>query len=86
VSIALLTPSLSFCSDQVWLYTNEITGTIPTEFGAWSNLLLFQLEGNNVNGTMPEEICALVAPAGGALTSLTADCDEVTCACCTECY
>jgi Leucine-rich repeat (LRR) protein len=59
---------------------NLFAGTIPDNFGLLTNLNALELHGNGFTGSIAESICAL------ALDILTADCNEITCDCCTECY
>jgi len=42
------------------------------------------LYDNQLTGTMPSEICAL--RDAGTLIILAADCTNITCPCCTQCY
>ena len=61
---------------QMWFYANSLTGTIPSEL-ALRSMRLLQLEGNDLVGTMPDEICRLTQfPT--TLQILGADCDEIS--------
>jgi Leucine-rich repeat (LRR) protein len=63
---------------------NQLTGTIPQELSDLSNLTRLELNHNRIKGGVSEDICGL--RNGGALTSLTTDCeDKVNCSCCTSC-
>jgi len=50
-----------------------------------TNLEWLDLSGNSLTGTVPNEVCALRNDNGGNLDTLVADCEEVTCPCCTYC-
>lgn len=41
---------------SIWLEENNLTGSIPTEIGAWSNLGLLLWNGNALTGTIPSQI------------------------------
>lgn len=64
-----------------WVEGNVMTGTIPNiqpgELGSLAELLLHR---NSFIGKMPESICEL------DLEKLFADCEELSCSCCTSCY
>ena len=60
---------------------NELTGTIPNSIGNWAFIDVANFHNNALVGIMPSGICD--APN---LRNLTADCIEVECSCCTECY
>ena len=76
--------------DRLWLYANNLDGTIPDELGTGLNRLQFlYLEGNNLRGAVPESICDRRTnnqPIGGLLSEFGVDCD-VSCdgECCTCC-
>jgi len=67
------------------LIDNSLTGLIPSELGLLTNLEWLYLYGNSLTGTLPNEVCALRNDNGGNLDRLYADCEEVTCPCCTFC-
>jgi hypothetical protein len=79
--------------DMAWLQlsSNLFTGTVPVAVGNYLSLSAFTLHGTSIGGTMPEEVCNLLATRGlgGILTSLISDCIEPTpdivCTCCTSC-
>lgn len=58
---------------EMWLFDNKLVGTIPTEFGNLRKMSIFQVEGNDLTGTMPSALCNSFL-----LTVLGADCAEVT--------
>lgn len=64
---------------QVWLYGNNLSGGIPVQVGQLSQLERFEVFENSVNGGVPSQVCAL------GLTTLAADCNEISCSCCTCC-
>jgi hypothetical protein len=64
----------------MYLFENQLTGTIPTTFSQLVDMKIFRVESNDLIGTMPSELCHL--------EHLRADCiEEVTCevGCCTIC-
>jgi len=67
---------------QMFLYDNAFTGMIPSELGNLSLMSTLQLEGNDLTGTMPDEICSNVGFLR-PLTTLGVDADEVSFDCCT---
>lgn len=79
---------------QIWLYSNQLTGAVPSELGALTMLELMQVDFNNLEGVMPAEVCDLTPIfGGGRLSTLGSDCGdadtavlaEVECSCCTCC-
>jgi hypothetical protein len=70
------------------LNDNRLTGSIPSLFATWTSLLRLFLYNNRLDGTMP--FCGngsvvsttTIVPV---LTELVADCDRVSCPCCTHC-
>jgi hypothetical protein len=74
--LALLT-ALKFLS----FGSTAIEGTIPTELGNLAKLEKFKVARTSVSGSMPEGICARVPE----MTELKADCNEISCQCCTIC-
>eukprot|EP00537_Pseudo-nitzschia_pungens_P006901 CAMPEP_0172378164 /NCGR_PEP_ID=MMETSP1060-20121228/69279_1 /TAXON_ID=37318 /ORGANISM="Pseudo-nitzschia pungens, Strain cf. cingulata" /LENGTH=919 /DNA_ID=CAMNT_0013105879 /DNA_START=25 /DNA_END=2784 /DNA_ORIENTATION=+ len=75
-----------FVMKQLWMYDNDLVGTIPTQLGSLAALRLLQVEGNNFSGAMPAEVCAnTVFPR--PLEVLGADCFDLafSCDCCTCC-
>ncbi len=48
---------------ELWLYRNQLTGTIPNTIGNLKNLTVLDLRGNQLKGYIPKEI--------GVLTKLT---------------
>ena len=75
-----------FVMKQMWMYDNELSGTIPSQLANMAALRLLQVEGNAFTGSMPDEICAnAVFPK--PLETLGADCfdENFSCDCCTCC-
>lgn len=70
--------------ERLLLDRNSLTGEIPADLGNLLNLEQLELHNNNLFGEMPASICAL--RTNGVLEILTADCDLVTCTCCTTCF
>ena len=59
---------------------NRLTGSIPTEVGLLTgliNFLAFQLQFNDLTGTIPESLCSY-----GDEIRPQIDCDEIFCSCC----
>jgi len=71
-----LAPSLT----TLIVNNNSFGGTVPDSFGELTNLNVLELHANEFTGSISESICAL------PLEVLTADCSEITCDCCTECF
>jgi hypothetical protein len=77
-------PSLDFA--HLDLSDNALTGTIPSTYASlplWASLLL---HGNNLNGTAP--FCNNINASSRSDFSdvlVVADCDKVSCPCCTHC-
>ena len=44
---------------KLWLYANNLTGTIPPELGSLANLYNLSLSTNNLTGTIPPELGSL---------------------------
>lgn len=74
------------------LQRTGITGTIPSELDQLKSLEKLFVHGTDVEGEMPVGLCAMIAPDGGQLRELTANCQEtegtvrVQCNCCTGCF
>ena len=60
---------------------NELTGTIPASLGRIPVLVGFNFAENSFTGSIDSFLCT----AGRTWRFLVADCDEVTCTCCTAC-
>jgi hypothetical protein len=67
---------------ELSLSGNALTGTIPTSFAALTALTYLALSDNQLNGTAP--FCNGSIPTQ-PFNNLSADCDEVSCPCCTRC-
>lgn len=71
--------------EQLRLQNNQLRGQVPTELGALENLRELQLHGNLLlEGAVPAQLCD--GTNNFLLSTLTADCSNVTCGCCTVCY
>jgi hypothetical protein len=66
------------------------------EMGTQTDMTLFRVDLNNLNGAMPAEVCDLTACAGRVPSYLASDCGDVDagivaeiecscCACCVDC-
>lgn len=62
---------------------NNLSGTVPNSFGNLSSLSNLNLQENEFSGIIPEEVCLLFEET---LEVLTADCEKVTCKCCSTCF
>lgn len=78
-TLAVLGATLQFLR----LQNNAFSGTVPTIYGSLINLSAMNLQGNGLVGSIPTEICALRTTS---LQELTADCNELSCSCCTACF
>ncbi|CAJ1934453.1 unnamed protein product [Cylindrotheca closterium] len=61
------------------LYANYISGTVPRNFSSLSNLQLIYIDGNYLSGSVSNSLCQL------QVREFWADCDRLTCSCCTTC-
>ena len=68
---------------------NHFSGTVPPAFGELYRLSTLSLHHNDLTGQMiaPRQFCQSLESnsSDSKLLSLTADCAEITCPCCTEC-
>lgn len=73
--------------ERIWMSFNKLTGNVPGTLAS-ARLSEIYLVGNDLTGSMPDDICQKVFPLGRIL-ELAADCEEpqpeVTCPCCTCC-
>uniref|UniRef100_A0A7S4VYJ4 Uncharacterized protein n=1 Tax=Ditylum brightwellii TaxID=49249 RepID=A0A7S4VYJ4_9STRA len=56
--------------ETLFLFGNQLIGTIPAELGALSSLEFLELEFNNLSGSMPSDVCNLRTTNGGLLRFL----------------
>jgi hypothetical protein len=59
---------------------NKFRGQIPESVTNWAVVNAVHLHNNEFSGAVPSELCGLPS-----LSTMTADCAEVTCRCCTAC-
>jgi hypothetical protein len=71
---------------RVWLYANSLSGSVPTQLNALTKLEVLEIQENNLIGVMPPNVCQTVQASPYEFRALTADCDSVSCDCCTVCY
>jgi len=84
---------------RVWLYSNQLSGSIPENFGSnWQQLTSLKIQDNALTGDITLEQCnrwpassqVLSGNASSATDGwrLEADCNLATmdCACCTQCF
>lgn len=45
--------------NEIYLNDNDLSGTIPTEFGKFTTLSILDLTNNRLTGSIPAELCAL---------------------------
>jgi hypothetical protein len=69
---------------SVLLQDNLLKGGFPEEVEGYPNLSEFRFEGNVITGEVSDNTCSLQGTT--FLATLSADCEEVTCDCCTECF
>lgn len=62
---------------------NKLVGTVPFILGQLSKLSNLSLQGNGFSGSIPESVCLLREEN---LEVLTADCEKITCDCCSSCF
>ena len=65
------------------LEANELDGEIPAAIGGLYRLEVFSVQQNKLNGTVPESLCW--ENLSNQTVSITADCSEIDCPCCTYC-
>lgn len=70
--------------NSVRLNDNVLTGEFPEAVSSFAGLNTLALHNNDMTGEVPETVCEMQG-LNTFLTTLTADCDEMACACCT-CY
>ncbi|CAB9505176.1 receptor-like protein kinase [Seminavis robusta] len=62
---------------------NSFTGEVPAFLGALGNLKSLTLHGNDLTGVIDDMLCDRTQ---SGLKVLTADCQRVSCDCCTACF
>lgn len=67
--------------EYVYLEDNNFSGPVPTELGELTKLKVMHLHDSRLTGEMPPGICNLKEHF--SLRDLTADCEDITCTCCT---
>lgn len=79
-----LPPEVYLFSDleEFAIVDNMVGGTVPDTISLLTNLTALNLEGNAFTGSISPGICALT---NTTLVELSADCEEVSCSCCTAC-
>lgn len=70
--------------NTVRLHSNVLTGDFPPNVSSFSGLSILMLHGNELTGEVPATVCEMQG-LNTFLTTLTADCLEISCTCCT-CY
>lgn len=68
--------------EELSIEKNFLTGTIPDDYNYMYQLTSLSLYSNDITGTMNWGLC----PGEYRVKELKADCDQVTCDCCTECF
>jgi hypothetical protein len=80
---------------HVWLYSNQLSGSIPVQFGSnWTNLTSLRLQGNSLTGAITDGHCVQWPAFENAVneSSLAWTCESdcllptLECACCTNCF
>ncbi|CAB9525073.1 Leucine Rich Repeat [Seminavis robusta] len=75
--------SLATLTDVYLNNNRHLEGTIPSSLGQLTELSKLSLHNTNLSGSVPPELCSLLA--AGTLTSLSVDCDKVSCPCDCDC-
>jgi hypothetical protein len=91
VSANALTGSLPSLLGAAWtdfetfdVAGNDLTGTIPSSLASyWKKLGWAHFNNNSFVGSVPSGFCSNATAT--LMTALIADCEEATCACCTDC-
>lgn len=60
---------------------NYLGGTIPNY--EWTSIQELRVNGNLFTGEMPISLCSIITTISAIAT---ADCNEIACECCKECY
>ena len=68
--------------EKISIEYNLLTGTIPNEFNYMYQLTSLSMQNNDLTGEMQWGLC----PGCYSVVDLKADCEEVTCECCTMCF
>lgn len=78
--------------EDLYLFNNMLSGTVPAiADGELSRLTELRIENNEIEGTMPDSICALTGDMGdeNRLVTLISDCGgpipQIRCDCCNAC-
>ena len=61
---------------------NALGGEVPEDFARWNAIQEFRINANAFSGEIPGDLCRLFVVRG---TESYADCEEITCVCCTHC-
>lgn len=69
--------------EQMSIEKNILSGTIPYTFRKMTELSSLSLQLNDLTGRMPWQLCPKY---NDNMVSLKADCEEVSCSCCTACF
>jgi Leucine-rich repeat (LRR) protein len=64
---------------------NQLTGTVPKEVANWTSIQTAYFDNNMLNGVMPA-IGNKFCPKNGTGFDLSADCGEIQCGCCNQCF
>jgi hypothetical protein len=65
---------------SLFLDGNGLTGEVPKDLGDIDRLETIMLSHNSLTGEIPWQVCEIKD-----LQTMAADCEEVTCDCCTDC-
>ncbi len=61
----------------MYLFSNELTGTIPTEIGNLEKAEKIALHFNRLDGTMPEQVCHLADEHALTIVSIVQTCNTI---------
>ena len=71
--------------ESINVANNMLSGPIPEDIIYYEDLQEAYFHGNNFM-SMPSSVCNGTEILSSTIKVLTADCDEVSCSCCTECF
>jgi hypothetical protein len=70
--------------EDLWLNENDFSGAIPVAFNELTKLEQLLVQGNDLVGSISDEICMRRGFLSGEINTLEVDCD-IACLCCDPC-